>query len=157
MAVVPSSPWCKGGRPSQGLLRAFFRGTRPVLSPRQFLPSGVHVQIGFKLSENAQHIEEDFTCCRARVHGLFCCPERYALLIQGIYNILQVLNAAARRSTRVIINVSPGRRNSINSCNSLLPVRLLPLAFSARMISQPAARRICVCRVRSWSLVETRA
>lgn len=53
----------------------------------------------------------------------------------------------ARRSTWVTINVSPGRRNSSNSCNSLLPVRLQPLAFSARMISQPAARRVCVCRV----------
>lgn len=37
-----------------------------------------------------------FTCCRARVHGLFRCPERYALLIQGIHNVLEVLNAAGQ-------------------------------------------------------------
>lgn len=29
-------------------------------------------------------------------HWLFCCPERYALLIQGIHNVLQVLNAAGQ-------------------------------------------------------------
>lgn len=37
------------------------------------------------------------------------------------------------------------------------PLRRVPLAFSARITSQPAAFKVRRCKLRSWSIVETRA
>ena len=58
---------------------------------------------------------------------------------------------------RVTTSVSPGCTKSSSTCNSVRPSRRLPLAFSARITPQPAARSACRCTVRSWSSVETRA
>ena len=56
-------------------------------------------------------------------------------------------NDRARRSMHVTTRASPGRRKSIKTCNSVRPSRRVPLAFSARSTSQPAAfRRRAECR-----------
>jgi hypothetical protein len=45
-----------------------------------------------------------------------------------------------RRSMRVTVSTSPGRRKSRTICSSFRPCVVVPLRFSARMVSQAAAR-----------------
>jgi hypothetical protein len=62
-----------------------------------------------------------------------------------------------RRSTRVTTSVSPGRRNSKSSANSVRPARRVPEPVSVRTTVQPAARRACSWRAQFCSAVDTRA
>ena len=63
----------------------------------------------------------------------------------------------ARRSTRVTTRVSPARTKSSKVASSVRPSRVVPVTFSERITSQPAARRAASCSPRSWSVVLTRA
>ena len=55
----------------------------------------------------------------------------------------------ARRSTRVTTRVSPERTKSKSVASSVLPSRVVPVTFSERITSQPAARNAASCTPRS--------
>ena len=50
-----------------------------------------------------------------------------------------IRNDRASRSMRVTTRASPDRRKSSKTCSSVRPSQRVPLAFSARITSQPAA------------------
>lgn len=62
----------------------------------------------------------------------------------------------ARRSILVTIRTSPLRRNSSTVLHSSRPLVLVPLRFSDRMTSQPAALSAASWISRFWSVVLTR-
>ena len=59
----------------------------------------------------------------------------------------------ASRSTRVTTSVSPARTKSSRVASSVRPSRVVPVTFSARTTSQPAAFSAACWRPRSWSIV----
>jgi hypothetical protein len=63
----------------------------------------------------------------------------------------------ASRSIRVTTRVSPGRMNDSIASSSTRPARLVPLTFSSRIGSQPAAASRSRCTLSSWSVLLTRA
>ena len=69
-------------------------------------------EVGFKFRENAQHVQESFTCRTACVDRLLCRLEGDPLLLQRVHDALKIFDATRKASIRVTSSVSPDRRKS---------------------------------------------
>jgi hypothetical protein len=109
-------------------------------------------EVRLELSEHAEHVEEAFAGGRAGVDRLLGCLKRGLRTMSCRSPMLR-----ARRSIRVPMRTSPACRNSSTVRSASRPSVVVPLRFSARMTSQPAARSAISWIERSWSVVLTRA
>ena len=114
-------------------------------------------QIGLEFGEHAEHVEERLAGSSAGVDRLLGRLQRDALGLQLVYDVLQVF-----QRTRQAIDAGDDKRVAGSHeveqhLQFAAAVARVPLAFSARITSQPAAFSAARWIDRSWSRVETRA
>jgi hypothetical protein len=116
-------------------------------------------QLGFEFGEHAKHVEEAFSGGRVVVVSIGCSVALRAAPLAFTARTMSRRSPMLRANLSILVtvSVSPGRRNSKIVCSSARPVVLVPLRFSERIISQPAAFNAASWISRFWSVVLTRA
>ena len=110
-------------------------------------------QIGLELGEHPEHVEECLAGTSAGIDRLLGRPQGDVLGPEFVDDVLEVAQRAGQ--TVDAGRVSSSRRKSSIVSSSVRPSLRAPLAFSARITSQPAAFSAARWIDRSWSRVET--
>jgi hypothetical protein len=92
-----------------------------------------------QLGEHAKHVEERLAGRGARIDRLLSRAQDHASLLQLMDAVLQIPQWAGEPVDARDDKGIAWRRKSSKTCSSVRPSRRVPLAFSARITSQPAA------------------
>jgi hypothetical protein len=98
-------------------------------------------QVGLELCEHTEHVEEALAGGSAGVDRLFGGFQARAFCFERADDVLQIADRAREAMNASDISTSPLLIKSSTARSSARPCVLVPLCFSARMTSQPAARR----------------